>query len=77
MNPPNTYEKTYQSHEIDTKKNSGPTKYLREKYLNPENTHKKYLDLQNTNEKSILTHKIRTRKNFGRTKYPRENNLDP
>ena len=55
------------AHEIPTRINLWPTKYPREKILDPRNTHKK----------KYWTHEIPTRKNLRPTKYPRENILDP
>ena len=52
---------------IPTRKCFEPTKYPREKHLDPQNTH----------GKKFWTHETPTRKNFGVTKYPREKILDP
>ena len=51
---------------IPTRENFGPTKYPREKILDPQNTH----------EEQIWTYETPTRKNLRTTKYPRENILD-
>ena len=37
----NTHEKRFWTHNIPTRKDFGPTKYPREKILDPQNTHKK------------------------------------
>ena len=55
-----TYERKFWTLEIPTRRNLGPTKYPREKVLDPRNTH----------EKKLWTHEIPTRKYFGPTKYP-------
>ena len=62
-----THKRKFRTHEISTRKNLEPTKYPREKILDPRNTH----------EKKLWTHKIPTRKYFGPMKYLREKNLDP
>ena len=49
-----TNERKCWTHEIPTRKNLGPTKYSREKILNPRNTH----------EKEIGTHALLTKKNL-------------
>ena len=61
LNPQNTQEKTFWTHEIPTWKHLGPMKYPR-----PEYPQEKILDPRNTHEKS-----------FGPTKYPQDKNLDP
>ena len=40
LDPRNTYEKKFGTHEIPTRKNLGPMKYPREKLWDPRNTHK-------------------------------------
>ena len=56
---------------LHTRGNFGPTKYPREKTLDPRNTH----------EKKFGTHEIPTRKNLDPTKYPQSHDgimaLDP
>ena len=48
MNPQNTHEKKFGTHEIPTRRNWGPTKYPREKIEDPQNTH----------WKKLMTHKL-------------------
>ena len=55
------------TYEAPTGKIFGPTKYTREKILDPRNTY----------EKKFWTHGIPTRKNLGPTKYQRENISNP
>ena len=62
LDPRNTYEKKFWTHEILTIKIFGPTKYPQQKML----------DLQNTYEKKFWSHEISTKKTFRTTKYPRE-----
>ena len=62
-----THERKFWTHEIPKRKNPEPTKYSREKTLDPRNTH----------EKNFGTNEIPTRKYLGPTKYPREKILDP
>ena len=52
--------KFFYTHKIPTKKNFGPTKYPRERFLDPRNTH----------EKKFRIYEIPKRKKFGPTKYP-------
>ena len=67
MEPRNTHEDKYLTHEIPTRENFGPTKYPRKKILDPRNNH----------EKNFETHEISTRKYFRPMKYPREKFSDP
>ena len=41
LNPQNALEQKFWTHEMPTRKNFGPTKYLREKISDPRNTHHK------------------------------------
>ena len=43
LNPQNTHEKNFWTHEIPTRKTFGPTKYPREKIWEPRNIHEKIL----------------------------------
>ena len=52
--------------------NLGPTKYPREKFMDPQNTHEKKFRTQENPREKFWTHEIPTRTNFGPTKYPRE-----
>ena len=72
-----------ESRNIHDEKRFGPTKYPREKNLDPRKTHKKKywthktpmrknLQTQNTHDKKLRTNKIPTRKGFGPTKAPAE-----
>ena len=76
--------------EIFTRKNFAPTKYPREKMLNPRNTPEKKIlgpptysrektfgPTKYPREKKSRTHKILTRKRFRLTKHPREKCWDP
>ena len=61
---------TTKNYEINHE-NFGPTKYPREKIVDPRNTH----------EKKLCSHEIPARKNLGPTKYPQRHDgtmvLDP
>ena len=67
LEPRNTHEKKFWTHETPTRINVGPTKYPWEKNL----------DQQNTHEKKFWIHETPTGKNFEPTKYQREKILDP
>ena len=67
---------------LPTRESLGPTKYPREKILDPRNTHEKklgptkypgesFLGPRNTHEQKFWPHEIPTSRNFGLTKYPR------
>ena len=43
LDPRNTHEKKFQTHQISMRKNVGPTKYPWEKIFDPQNTHEKKL----------------------------------
>ena len=58
MEPQNTHDEKCWTHELTTRKNFEPKKYLEEKTQDPGNTH----------EKVFWTHGIPTRKNFKPTK---------
>ena len=62
----NTNEKKNWTYEIPTEK-IGPTKFLRDKFLNTRNIH----------EKKIWAHEISTKKNFGYSNHLREQISDP
>ena len=64
--PRNNREKIMESRNIHDEKRFGPTKYPREKNLDPRKTHKK----------KYWTHKTPMRKKFANTKYPRQKITD-
>ena len=57
MDPRNTHERKFWTHEIPTRKNLEPTQYPRENILEPRNTHEKnFRSHEGTMEQSHETH---------------------
>ena len=63
LNPRNTHNKKFPTHELPTRKTFGPMKYPWETFLN----------LRNTHQKKSWTHEISTRGKFASTKYSQVN----